>query len=169
LSPPPTLAMSTNSCPELSAPELATSILSHHGEGVELRLGRAHGWEASGARAVAAAGVVVTAVGSSRALGAHSPEAGDSDLEQATSVGAPLRCFLHARCDEDPTARHRARREACAVQRALGSEEALVIEPHPGGCSFAGVKAFCAEVGARVVIDALAIRRLGIAPAQAFA
>jgi hypothetical protein len=163
----PRVAVSTSSCPRLRAPEIAEAVLSCGGNAVELRAGRGHGWEADGAPAVVAAGIAVTAIAGSRTLGAAAP-ASDSDVRQAESVGAGLRCFLDAQCEGDEGAAGRARAQVGALQRVLGEEGRVVIEPHPGRASVSQVAAFCAETGAGAVLDTLAVQRLGFGLPRAF-
>jgi hypothetical protein len=150
-------------------PELVSAVLSHGGDGAELRFGKGHQWETEGAAAVAAAGLEVTAIASSRTFGAEIGPKGDEDVEAAASIGTLLRCFLDARCERDDDALRRAYAEVAAVQRALGDEGAVVIEPHPGYASVPRTASFCAETGARAVVDNLALRRLGVSTAGALA
>jgi hypothetical protein len=154
------LAVSSSCCPRLGAAELAAAVAAAGGDAVELRIGRGHAWEASGAPAVAAGGVTVTAVASSRSFGAEPPE-GEEDVRQAASVGARLRCFLDPRCDFDVAALERAQVQVAAVQRTLGGRGSVAVEPHPGHASVPAVVGLCAAAGAVAVADLLALRRLG--------
>jgi hypothetical protein len=163
----PRVAVSTSSCPRLRVSEIAEAVLSSGGNAVELRAGRGHGWEKDGAPAFVAAGVAVTAIAGSRILGAAAP-ANEPDVKQAESVGASLRCFLDAQCETDEGATRRARAQAGALQRVLGEEGRVMIEPHPGWASVPQVAAFCADTGAGAVLDTLAVQRLGFGLPRAF-
>jgi hypothetical protein len=150
-------------------PELISAVLSHGGDGAELRFGKGHRWETEGAAAVAAAGLEVTGIASSRTFGAEIGPKGDEDVEEAASIGTLLRCFLDARCERDDDVLRRAHAQVAAVQRVLGADGAVVIEPHPGYASVPRTASFCAETGARAVVDNLALQRLEVSTAGALA
>jgi hypothetical protein len=162
------VGVSTSSCPNLRASEIAEAVLSCGGDSVELRIGKGHGWESDGVLAVADAGVTVTAIASSRTFGADAMPESDEDVNQAESICTCLRCFLDARYAGDEKVTRRAHVQVAAVQRALGDNGAVVVEPHPGYASVPDVAAFCASTGANAVLDTLAVHRLGIAMPQAF-
>lgn len=162
------LGVSTSSCPELRACELAEAILASGGDSVELRIGRGHGWESDGVLALATAGVTVTTIASSRSFGSDVLPDSEEDINHAKSIGARLRCFLDAGYEGDQDTIRRAHLQVVAVQRSLGYNGSVVIEPHPGRASALGVSAFCAHTGASAVLDTFALQRLGIAMPQAF-
>lgn len=164
----PVVAVSTSSCPRLGAVELAEAVLANGGEGVELRVGRGHEWEREGGLTVAAAGVAVTGIASSRALGAETAPEDEVDVGLAALIGTRLRCFLDPRCGDDREAARRAESQVTRVQRALGAADAVVVEPHPGYASLPGVAAFCAKTGAEAVIDTYALQLLGVEAGGAF-
>lgn len=156
------LAVSTSSCPNLRATELAEAVLGCGGDGVELRLDRGHAWEADGVRAVASTGLIVTAIAGSRALGTETGACGEKDVTAAATAGSFLRCFLDARCDDEAEAMRLASAQVAALQRTLGDPAAVIVEAHPGYASLPAIGSLCAGTGAGAVIDTLSLRRLGI-------
>jgi hypothetical protein len=157
------LAVSTSSCPDLRATELAEAVFDCGGDGVELRVDKGHAWETDGVQSVVSTGLTVTAIASSRALGGGAGACSEKDVAVAVAAGSPLRCFLDARCDDDVEALRLASAQVAALQRALGDPAAVMVEAHPGYASLPAVGALCAATGAGAVIDTLALRRLGIA------
>jgi hypothetical protein len=158
----PCIAVSTNSCPDLCASELAEMVQSCGGDGVELRVGKGHVWESDGAVAVVDTGINVVAIASSRIFGVNSTADSYGDVYQAASIGACLRCFLDARYEYDSEATLRAHTQVATVQRILGDHGRVAIEPHPGYASTRSVAAFCVSTGAHAVLDTYAVHRLGI-------
>jgi hypothetical protein len=161
------VAVSTSSCPHLSAVELAEAVLGCGADGVELRVDRSHAWETDGVEAVVSAGLAITAIAGSRTLGAEAGPGTDKDVAMAATVGSRLRCFLDDGCDREGAALRRAGAQVGALQWALGEPAAVVIELYPGKASLSTVRALCAETGAGVVLDTLALSRLGITLRQA--
>ena len=160
--PPIGIGVSTNSCPDLRGPEVAEAVLACGGNSVELRIGRGHGWEPDGVSSVAATGVTVATIASSRTFGVDAIPGNDEDINQAVATGAWLRCFLDARYESNDAFVNLAHAQVAEVQRALGDKSAVIIEPHPGYASVCGVTKFCASTGASAVLDTLAIHQLGI-------
>jgi hypothetical protein len=151
------VGFSSGSCPGLSATELVELAGRLGADVVDLRAGKAHGWEAQGVEPLRAAGVRVAFVGVSLVLGRPSqqPTLRLSELDALGAGGLPVKVFADAALDTDPAARELARRQV----RELGGVPVLV-ETHHGYAGVAALAGLCDETGCQVLLDTLGLARL---------
>ena len=145
---PPSLGLSSASMPAASSAELAATTLRGGGNAVDLRIGKGHGWEASGVSdGIAAAhdaGVRVAFVGTGWVLGRPGHE-----LRLPGAEGIPVKVFL----DADP--------DVAVLEEQAGTAEALGLplwaETHRGGPCPAQLARLAAGYGIGVVVDLLGL------------
>jgi hypothetical protein len=149
--------------PSAGAAELANAVLAAGGTGLDLRIGKGHGWERDGVPAgldqIAAVGVDVFFLGVGWRLGDPAGwPVGERDLD-APPRGYPVKVF----CVADP--------DSVLVDEQLAAAAAAGVEPwvetHGGGPDVRGLLDLTARTGVGVLVDLLGLAEIGGAsPAQ---
>ncbi|GHI03118.1 hypothetical protein AQI88_02035 [Streptomyces cellostaticus] len=152
--PRPHLGYSSGTLPQAGPEELARAVLHAEGTGVDLRIGKGHGWERDGVQPgidrIRRTGAEVFFVGVGWRLGdpAHWPVA-----EEPVPAPYPVKVF----CTERPD-------PALVAEQLAAAAEAGVepwVETHAGGPDVAGLIDLAERTGVGVLVDLLGLAEIG--------
>lgn len=153
----PPIGFSSGTLPGAGARELGQAVLAAGGTGVDLRIGKGHGWERDGVRAgldeIEAAGAEVFFFGLGWRLGdPYGWPDGTADRTRPPA-GWPVKVFCAA--DPDPV----LVAEQLAVAAAAGHDP--WVETHAGGPDIRGLLALAERSGVGVVLDLRGLAEIG--------
>jgi len=150
----PPLGYSSGTLPEAGPEELARAVLLAGGTGVDLRIGKGHGWERDGVRPgidrIRRTGAEVFFVGVGWRLGdpAHWPL-----VEEPVPAEYPVKVF----CVEHPDPALVAEQLAAAAEARLQPW----VETHAGGPDVPGLIDITERTGVGILVDLLGLAEIG--------